>query len=319
MIAVQPHTLLVLSVDQLLKLTALLKNRNTFQRNERPLLQELYNYCKDVRRIVIENRKATLNGQIDLSPFCNAEYICLELIPPHLIDGLNEFSESGMLAHLKFTGYLNKISEILEVSSKIKDNRWLSLEILDLEFNNICKLDDSLLLVPKLTWIDLSHNKIQDASQLECLPNLTYVNLAFNELTSMPQLTCGIRRFPPCKVLLLKGNRLVHFKGVFISLSRSYSLGIEHLRNMEVCDLSMNAISSKNDFKLLQNLVNLREVCFAVDYLLFSQFYLARNPVAFMKDYRTHLLQSVSPISLLNPVRYIPINLSRQGYEYSLV
>jgi Leucine-rich repeat (LRR) protein len=87
----------------------------------------------------------------------------------------------------------------------------------------------------KLKVIDLEYNKINSLHEsIGNLLNLEYLNLAHNKLTSLPESIGDLKRL---KNLRLQGNELV-----------SLPLNIVNLSNLEYFDISSNKLSYLPDF-----------------------------------------------------------------------
>ncbi|XP_074114306.1 serine/threonine-protein kinase 11-interacting protein isoform X2 [Cotesia typhae] len=89
---------------------------------------------------------------------------------------------------------------------------WASLNRLSLPYNNLGRLDKSLELAPWLSTIDLSHNFISAANELDCLPNLKYVNLSYNKLESIPSFNRSSYR--TITIIVLKNNYIDDLTGL---------------------------------------------------------------------------------------------------------
>ena len=93
---------------------------------------------------------------------------------------------------------------------------WGSLHRLALPYNALTHLDKSLEFAPWLDTIDLSHNLITTASELEYLPNLRNVNLGFNNLECVPLFNKAT--YHTLQKLILKNNYIDNINGNFYIL-----------------------------------------------------------------------------------------------------
>ncbi|CAD6233862.1 GSCOCG00007357001-RA-CDS [Cotesia congregata] len=105
---------------------------------------------------------------------------------------------------------------------------WASLNRLSLPYNNLGRLDKSLELAPWLSTIDLSHNFISAANELDCLPNLKYVNLSYNKLESIPSFNRSSYR--SITIIILKNNYIDDLTG------------LENLDCLSELDISYNCL-----------------------------------------------------------------------------
>ncbi|XP_057325391.1 LOW QUALITY PROTEIN: serine/threonine-protein kinase 11-interacting protein [Microplitis mediator] len=89
---------------------------------------------------------------------------------------------------------------------------WASLKRLSLPYNNLGRLDKSLELAPWLSTLDLSHNFISNANELDCLPNLKYINLSYNKLESIPSFNRSSYR--TITIVVFKNNYIDDLSGL---------------------------------------------------------------------------------------------------------
>lgn len=90
---------------------------------------------------------------------------------------------------------------------------WGSLRHLSLPHNALEKLDRSFELTPWLQILDLSHNLLTNAVELDCLPNLKYVNLGYNKLEMVPIFNKSATH--SLQILVLKNNYIEDISGMF--------------------------------------------------------------------------------------------------------
>lgn len=86
---------------------------------------------------------------------------------------------------------LKSLHELLEKCGADDSEGFIWCELKEAVFshNGLEELDSSLEFVPWLHTLDLSHNKIKNATLLNCLPNLKNLNLSYNQLDSIKPLS----------------------------------------------------------------------------------------------------------------------------------
>ncbi|MGH0116888.1 UNVERIFIED_CONTAM: hypothetical protein FKN15_040877 [Acipenser sinensis] len=147
---------------------------------------------------------------------------------------------------------------------------WLELHTLNLSYNSITALDNSLSLLNVLKSLDLSHNKIQEcADYLLPLCELKHLNLGYNFLTEVPTLS------PSCRAkldtLILRNNELESINGV------------EHLSSLKHLDLTYNLLLQHTQLSPLSQLHCL------------NQLNLEGNPLYFQSTHRATTVRHISP------------------------
>ncbi|XP_061252748.1 nischarin isoform X1 [Bos javanicus] len=140
---------------------------------------------------------------------------------------------------------------------------WQALTALDLSHNSISEIDDSVKLIPKIEFLDLSHNGVLVMNNLQHLYNLVHVDLSYNKLSSLEGAHTKLGNI---KTLNLAGNLLRHLSG----LHKLYSLV-----NL---DLSDNRIEQMEEVRSIGSLPCLEHVA------------LLNNPLSIIPDYRTKVL-----------------------------
>jgi hypothetical protein len=135
---------------------------------------------------------------------------------------------------------------------------WKSLRALNLSKNSITVIDDSIKLLPKLEWLDLSHNKITELKNLELCTSLKSLNLSFNNIESLSGMHS---KFEHMTELLLRHNRLIAIDG------------IENCFGIEKLDLSYNQIGLFKDLFILRDLRCMKRI------------WIEMNPVAYNAKY----------------------------------
>ncbi|XP_019579879.2 nischarin isoform X3 [Rhinolophus sinicus] len=140
---------------------------------------------------------------------------------------------------------------------------WQALTTLDLSHNSISEIDESVKLIPKIEFLDLSHNGVLLVDNLQHLYNLVHLDLSYNKLSSLKGVHTKLGNI---KTLNLAGNLLE-------SLS-----GLHKLYSLVNLDLSNNKIEQMAEVRSIGSLPCLEHL------LLLS------NPLSIIPDYRTKVL-----------------------------
>ncbi|XP_056294504.1 nischarin isoform X2 [Pseudoliparis swirei] len=140
---------------------------------------------------------------------------------------------------------------------------WRSLTTLDMSHNGIAAIDDSVKLISKVEFLDLSHNQLSTVENLQHLYNLVHVDLSYN---SLRVLEAAHTRLGNIKTLNLAGNQLEQLTG----LTKLYSLV-----NL---DLSHNQLAQLEEIRNIGSLPCLEKL------------HLSDNPMCIIPDYRTKVL-----------------------------
>ncbi|XP_032828205.1 nischarin isoform X2 [Petromyzon marinus] len=140
---------------------------------------------------------------------------------------------------------------------------WGSLTTLDLSHNRISHIDDAVKLIPKVEFLDLSHNAITEIANLQHLYSLVHLDMSHNRVGECVRLhgTLGNVR-----TLSLAGNALRNLAG----LAKLYSLA--------ALDLSDNGVEQMEEVRHVARLPCLERLS------------LSGNPVCITTDYRTRTL-----------------------------
>ncbi|XP_078399459.1 nischarin isoform X2 [Cetorhinus maximus] len=141
--------------------------------------------------------------------------------------------------------------------------RWSMLTTLDMSRNQISNIDESVKLIPKVEFLDLSYNEITVMENLQHLYNLIHLDLSYNKITLLQGVHTKLGNI---KTLNLSGNQLESLSG----LNKLYSLV-----NL---DLSNNKVLQIEEIKNIGNLPCLEKVI------------LNNNPLSIIPDYRTKVL-----------------------------
>ncbi|XP_043443472.1 nischarin isoform X2 [Prionailurus bengalensis] len=140
---------------------------------------------------------------------------------------------------------------------------WQALTTLDLSHNSISNIDESVKLIPKIEFLDLSHNGVLVVDNLQHLYNLVHLDLSYNKLSSLEGVHTKLGNI---KTLNLAGNLLE-------SLS-----GLHKLYSLVNLDLRDNRIEQMEEVKSIGSLPCLEHVA------------LLNNPLSIIPDYRTKVL-----------------------------
>uniref|UniRef100_A0A2K5PK02 Nischarin n=1 Tax=Cebus imitator TaxID=2715852 RepID=A0A2K5PK02_CEBIM len=140
---------------------------------------------------------------------------------------------------------------------------WQALTTLDLSHNSISEIDESVKLIPKIEFLDLSHNGLLVVDNLQPLYNLVHLDLSYNKLSSLEGLHTKLGNI---KTLNLAGNLLENLSG----LHKLYSLV-----NLDLRD---NRIEQMEEVRSIGSLPCLEHV------------FLLNNPLSIIPDYRTKVL-----------------------------
>ncbi|MBN3308763.1 NISCH protein, partial [Amia calva] len=165
---------------------------------------------------------------------------------------------------------------------------WKTLTTLDMSHNQISCIDESVLgvfvfrlclrsfkydvfihlksfnkLIPKVEFLDLSHNELTLVENLQHLYNLIHLDLSYNNLAVLEGVHTKLGNI---KTLNLAGNQLEGLSG----LSKLYSLV-----NL---DLSNNKLAQMDEIKNIGSLPCLEKLS------------LSNNPLSIIPDYRTKVL-----------------------------
>ncbi|XP_071193102.1 nischarin isoform X1 [Salvelinus alpinus] len=140
---------------------------------------------------------------------------------------------------------------------------WKTLTTLDMSHNHIGCIDNSVKLIPKVEFLDLSSNELSTVENLQHLYNLIHLDLSYNILTVLEGAHTKLGNI---KTLNLAGNQLDSLAG----LTKLYSLV-----NL---DLSSNKLGQLEEIRYIGTLPCLEKLM------------LSNNPMCIIPDYRTKVL-----------------------------
>ena len=204
------------------------------------------------------------SSRLDLALFRSLRRLEISYVKPTLIENLPHMHHH--LQCLVVSHSLNSIAEVLDFSAQTTP--WKNLLELKLPYNTIPGIDSSLVLVPTLQTLDLSHNIISKIGDFSPCIDLVSLNLSFNNLTSVANANMmigGIRQ------LILRQNNI------------SSTDGLEKLYALEFLDLAQNAISALSEIRRIANLPCL------------ASLWLIGNPISWDKNYRVSVLVLFPP------------------------
>ncbi|XP_062520004.1 serine/threonine-protein kinase 11-interacting protein-like [Corticium candelabrum] len=234
----------------------------------------LKDFFSGVPAVKISGLPNHLDNFVDLSAFKSLHSLSIKRVPVSLVLGL-----SGLREQCKRLSCQRCVTDIKDLLLTCGGDQsgplsWSVLIDLDLSYNNISKLNDSMKLCLSVQRLDLSHNQIvHDEDSLQYLHHLCTLNLGFNRLELLPKLN---QRACLCLTrLVLRNNNL------------SVIAGIECLKHLEHVDLSYNCLISHSDLAPLQQLNQL------------TKLFLNNNPLAFHPYHRSltagHLSSHINP------------------------
>lgn len=141
-----------------------------------------------------------LNYSIDVSPFHSLIYLELHGIDIEWLMGLNYEKIEVLTLH----GPIKSLPVLLK-------RKWTNLKYLTLRGSHLKTLDDSILLAPYLTYLEVPRNLLTELENVEKLECLNCLNLSINRLTQVPVLSdYGARNLT---VLILSYNCINNLTG----------------------------------------------------------------------------------------------------------
>ncbi|XP_066972902.1 nischarin-like isoform X3 [Macrobrachium rosenbergii] len=141
---------------------------------------------------------------------------------------------------------------------------WALLTDVDVSFNDISKIDDSITLAPNIEKLNLSNNKLSSIDSLTSLPHLVSLNLSSNLFSELDEMHTKLGNVVE---LNLSQNNLKSLKG----LGKLYSLTSLNVSTNNI--LEIVEVSHISRLPCLETLI------------------ITGNPVATVVDYRTKVLE----------------------------
>ncbi|XP_063685911.1 uncharacterized protein LOC134819736 isoform X2 [Bolinopsis microptera] len=210
-----------------------------------------------------DSHKYKPSPNLDMSHFQSVTSITLENIDFKGVTELGNLSEN--LRHLTIKAGIQDIQEILiwVTEADIEPVAWNALETLNLSYNSIEIMDESLQLLIQLSTLDLSYNIISSIENIQGLPYLRELDLSHNNISDTDALHM--------KMGNITNLNLSHNKIQLL-------YGFERLFSLEELDLSHNCVEQLNEVNRLSNLPQLENLS------------LLGNPISKKSAYRPTVL-----------------------------
>ncbi|CAF0760392.1 unnamed protein product [Brachionus calyciflorus] len=195
---------------------------------------------------------------------------------------------------------ISKLQDLLHLCGADQSSplSWSKLHTLNLSYNNLTSLDNSLRLATSIEILDLSHNSLKTCENfLQNLPKLKRLNLSFNKLEKIPDL---------CKSV-----EICQLEYLDISYNNIENLDAENLSklaSLKNINLSNNIISTNTQLNHLRVLPNIKEI------------YLDGNPVNLNSQCNFLIQDILNVVKVKNSLKKTPqltnINWSNfQNYQ----
>lgn len=177
-------------------------------------IQFLYDFVQKTVGLKLSNCAVTGdcgNSVLDICKFRNLKYLELRKIPVHMLHGIQ--SVRAQLQSVVCIRCVQRLEDLLLDCGADRSSGfvWSDLKEAVFSYNGIDLLDRSLEFAPWLQILDLSHNRISQASAIDCLPNLKYLNMSYNLLESIPTVNKDACR--KLQVLVIKNNYIEDISG----------------------------------------------------------------------------------------------------------
>ncbi|TRY75649.1 hypothetical protein TCAL_04582 [Tigriopus californicus] len=137
---------------------------------------------------------------------------------------------------------------------------WRKLQVLDLRYNDVKKIDRSVTLAPLIETFLLGSNKVTDIENLTTLPKLSHLELADNDIHETDDLHIKLGQVTRLdlshnKIKTLAGwSKLYSLKNVNVSNNRIRELKdvfpLSQLPCLEVLNLQGNKVTSVVDYRI---------------------------------------------------------------------
>ncbi|GFT43704.1 hypothetical protein NPIL_416661 [Nephila pilipes] len=237
----------------------------------------LCDFMKKVSFLKLFHTGQTLRGGVDLSQFSNLTVLELRKMPTHLIIGLDILSTQLKALICSRSIYLLKEIFGSSLTGENEPHEWSELKELNLAYNYLENLDQSLRNVSNIEILDLSHNHLRNADEIQVLKSLNFVNLSYNELEHLP--TFNISSCRSLTKLYLRTNNLEDLEG------------IDCLFNLEELDVGYNLLSSYHVLSPLDKLKVLKVLN------------LEGNPIYYHSCHPALVAHCINPYALLKGFR----------------
>ncbi|KAI4488204.1 hypothetical protein M0804_005052 [Polistes exclamans] len=195
-------------------------------------LKFLHDFVQKTIGLKLTQYSATnLKVHVDITKFRSLKYLELKKVSINLVKGIQGIR--GQLESITCAGRqgITTVAQLLATCGGDAGAGfvWGSLRHLSLPHNALEQLDRSFELTPWLQILDLSHNLLNNAGELDCLPNLKYLNLGYNKLETVPAFNKSTMH--SLQILVLKNNFIEDISGL---------QGLECLTEI---DLSFNCLT----------------------------------------------------------------------------
>lgn len=203
-------------------------------------LQFLHDFIQ--RSVSLKLIPGTLDGAdeaVDISFFKNLKFLELHKVNADSVLGMQHLRPR--LQFLVCVRSIHSLKDILEEcgGDKSAGFLWNDLKEAIFSHNEIYALDNSLEFAPWLHTLDLSHNNIKCATQLNCLSNLKNLNLSYNKLEAVPEFN---------------GQLCSRLQVTFLCL---FSDTVTIINSLQVLVLKSNFIEDLKNLAILANLCEL--------------------------------------------------------------
>ncbi|XP_031549947.1 serine/threonine-protein kinase 11-interacting protein-like [Actinia tenebrosa] len=248
-----------------------------YSKSSSPCVAYLHDLTKKALSLkLIPGPSARFDTLLSISHFKNVQYLEVKKVPLGYILGLQSLRKQLKgLTCMRSAFALNEIFICCGGDLSSTNVAWQHLREVNLSYNSIDHLDDSVKVLPAIEVLNLSHNNIASPEEEDCwqfLTGLQYLNLGYNQLNKVPSLPAvSITRFQ-LKILILRNNNIQDLRG------------IQHFGLLETLDVSNNCIASFQELFPLAHLHNL------------SALHLSGNPLCFYDDYRVQAVSCLSPV-----------------------
>ncbi|XP_039891279.1 leucine-rich repeat and guanylate kinase domain-containing protein isoform X3 [Simochromis diagramma] len=220
----------------------------------------------------------------DISVLCS--YVHLQKLElPH-----NKIQDLSCVSHMPYLVVLD--ASYNEISNFFEFQPPKNLKEVNFSHNRMTKMRD-LSAYASLTKLVLDYNSFSEISGLEQCCRLTHLSLAHNKISRISGLG-GL----PLTHICLRGNHLEKIEG------------LEHLKSLQVLDLSQNRITSLSGLENLhllgsldleKNLVSEIQECKHIhDLLLLRDLSLVENPVQEQPDYKLAVIFLLQHLTVLD-------------------
>ena len=210
-------------------------------------------------KITADSEKFNCSKFLKLNIFGSVTYLEIKNIPMSNICDLQNLR--NQLESMQINKSASKLQEILQLcgADQSLPFLWSKLQSLNLSFNNLKCLDNSLRLATSIEALDLSHNCINDCGEnLHYLIKLKRLNLSFNNLEVVPSF-CQPGNASPIEYLDLSYNSIEVISKESISqlfFVKYLNLNYNMIHKLEVIH-NLRGLQSVADIKIERNPISL--------------------------------------------------------------